>query len=118
MDIPKKARNRTCTPWRLSVSKDLTLDELQALVAKFLANTKHHYVISGDVTGMGLSFIVGDYWGTKGRDNDLSQVARRWDEVAEDLGELMPDAVLEYRVPNALLDELEILDITDLTQAN
>jgi hypothetical protein len=114
-DIPSKARNRSCVPWRLSVSRELTGEEMQALVAAFLSGTEFHYVLQGNVYP-GLTMIDGDYWGVYGRKKDLSQVARRWDEVEAQLPDLMPDAVIEYRVPSALLDPAPVHDVQDLTQ--
>lgn len=115
--IPKKVRNRDAVPWRLSIGKELTSDQLTAIAAVFLDRTTHHYLIAGDVYP-GLTMLSGDYFATKGRGKDLSQVSRRWDMVQERFPELIVDAVIEYRVPSALLDEQEILDVTDLTQPN
>lgn len=117
MPIPKKARNRDVVPWRLSLSRELNQDEMTAVAGVFLAGTKHHYLIQGN-TYPGLTMLDGDYFATKGRGKDLSQVARRWDMVSERFPELFEDSVLEYRVPSALLDPQEdaVLDITDLTQ--
>ena len=114
--IPHKARRRTVTPWRLSIGKELTGDELQAIVAQFLAETEYHYVISGDVYP-GMTQISGDYWGSAGgRTKELGAVAEQWDQVAELLPELLVDAVIEYRVPAALLDPQPEQHVVDLTE--
>lgn len=115
--IPKKARNRDVVPWRLSIGRELSGDELTAIAGVFLAGTTHHYLIQGN-TYPGLTMIDGDYFATKGHGKDLSQVARRWDTVQTRFPELIIDAVIEYRVPGALLDETAPQDITDLTQPN
>lgn len=112
--IPNKARNRDAVPWRLSVGRELTSDEMVAIAGVFLEDTKFHYVIQGNVYP-GLTMIDGDYWASKGHGKDLSQVARRWDEVQDRFPELIVDAVLEYRVPGALLDEAPAQEVIDLT---
>lgn len=114
MQIPKKVRDRDCVPWRLSISKELTNDELTAVAGVFLAGTRHHYLIQGN-TYPGLTMIDGDYFATKGHGKDLSQVARRWDDVQERFPELMLDVTIEYRVPAGLLDDVAPQDVTDLT---
>lgn len=115
--IPSKARNRQCIPWRLSIGKELTSDELQAVAAVFLHKTEYHSLIQANVYP-GITQIEGDYFGTRGRNKDLSQVARRWDEVQERFPELIVDAIVEYRVPGALLDNVEALAVDDLTDPN
>lgn len=102
--IPAKARRRTAVPWRLTIGKELTADEVRVVVHRFLAGTKYHAVIQAYL-GFGTTVVEGDYWGTYGREKDLSQVARRWDEVEADFPELIVDANVEYRVPPALADE-------------
>lgn len=115
--IPSKVRNRPCTPWRLSVYKEMTSDELQAIAAVFLHDTKHHTLIQANVY-QGVTQFEGDYFGTRGRNKDLSQVAKRWEDVQERFPELIVDAIIEYRVPGALLDDVEALAVDDLTNPN
>lgn len=115
MPIPKKARNREATTWRLSISRELDLNELKAIAAVFLDGTKYHYLVQANVYP-GITQLDGDYFGVRGRSKDLSQVARRWEEVEERFPELFPDSVLEYRVPAGLLDDVEPLAVDDLTQ--
>jgi len=115
LPIPAKARNRDNVPWRLSIHKELTSEELTAIAAVFLDGTTHHYLIAADVYP-GITQLVGDYWATKGHGKDLSQVAKRWDSAQERFPELIVDAVLEYRVPGALLDEV-VFDTTEVNPA-
>lgn len=103
---PAKARDRVATPWRLSLYGDLAQDQMTALVQQFLQGTKHHYIVSGDGYGS-VTMLNGEYWGTIDRGTDLSQVARRWQRVADRFPDQFRGAVLEYRVPNALLDNAD-----------
>lgn len=108
--IPKAVRNRDNVPWRLSIGKEFTQDELTAVAAVFLDGTTHHYLIAADVYP-GITQMVGDYWATKGHGKDLSQVAKRWDDVQARFPDLIIDSVLEYRVPAALLDTDELTPV-------
>lgn len=112
--IPKKARRRTAVPWQYSISRELTVDEMQAVAHRFLSGTKYHKLISGDVYP-GLTIFNGVYWGTLGKDKDLSQVASRWDEVEAEFPEVLVDTTTEYLVTSALQDDVEPADVTDLT---
>jgi len=111
--IPKKARRRTAVPWQYTVSRELSAEELQAVAHRFLSGTEYHKLISGDVYP-GITIINGVYWGTYGKDKDLSQVARRWDEVEADFPEVLVDTTTEYLVTAALQDPV-VHDVTDLT---
>lgn|GEM_PF-7069732 len=102
--IPKKARRRTAVPWRVTIGKELTADEARVVGHAYVTGTEHHALIQA-YTGFGTTVFEGDYWGTLGREKDLSQAARRWDEVQEQFPELVVDAIIEYRVPEALQDE-------------
>ncbi|AUG84862.1 hypothetical protein SEA_SHARKBOY_66 [Microbacterium phage Sharkboy] len=102
--IPKKARNRNAVPWRVTIGKELSADEARVVGHAVVAGTEHHALLQAYV-GFGTTIFEGDYWGTKGRENDLSQPAKRWDKVQEQFPELVVDAIIEYRVPEALQDE-------------
>lgn len=106
--IPNKARNRDCVAWRLNILRELTNDELSAVAALFLTGTTHHYLIAADVYP-GITQLMGDYWAAKGHGKDLSVVAKRWETVQERLPEVVTDAILEYRLPVTLLDNIEIV---------
>jgi hypothetical protein len=112
--VPHKASRLTAVPWQFSVSKELTVEEMQVVVQRFLSGTTHDKVISGDVYP-GLTIFNGERWlaGSKGK--GLAQVAARWDEVAEDHGDLLPDATLELRITSALQDEVAAHEVIDLT---
>ncbi|QOP64302.1 hypothetical protein QDW16_gp02 [Microbacterium phage Quenya] len=113
--IPKKAKRRSVVPWQYTVSREMNIDELQVVAHRFLSGTDYHKIISADVYP-GVTIFTGVYWGTLGKDKDLSQVARRWDEVEADLGEeLLPDTTTEYLVTAALQDDV-VHDVIDLTQ--
>lgn len=113
--IPAKARNRDCVAWRLNIHRELTNDELTAVASIFLTGTTHHYMIAADVYP-GITQLMGDYWAPKGRGKDLAAVAKRWQLVQDRLPEVVVDAVLEYRVPSTLLDEVEF-DTTEVNPA-
>lgn len=101
--VPNKARNRDCVAWRFTTSAELTADEVRAAAAVLLEGTEHHALIQA-YQGFGTTVFEGDYWASKGRGKDLSQVAKRWELVAERFPEFIVDAVIEYRVPEALQD--------------
>ena len=101
--IPSKARDRTPVPWRFTTAIELDADQARAVGAILLDGTEYHALIQA-YGGFGTTVFEGDYWNTKGRSKDLSQVAKRWELVQEKLPDLIVDAVLEYRVPDALKD--------------
>lgn len=112
--IPTKARNRNCVPWRLVIGKVLNVDEVRVIGHRFLAGTKYHALVQA-YEGFGTTIIEGDSWTTKGRENDLSQTAKRWDMVADEFPELVVDALISYRVPEELADEAPALLIDAAT---
>lgn len=101
--IPAKARDRSPVPWRFTTAVELDADQVRAMAAVLLDGTEHHVLIQA-YGGFGTTIFEGDYWNTKGRGKDLSQVAKRWELVQETFPELIVDAVVEHRVPEALQD--------------
>lgn len=112
--IPKKARRRSAVPFQYSVSRELTVEEMQVLAQRYLSGTEYHKLISGDVYP-GITLFTGVYWGTQGKAKDLGKVADRWELVEAEHPDLTPDGTLEYLVTAALQDEVEV-DVVDLTQ--
>lgn len=112
--IPKKARRRTAVPWQYTISRELTVEEMEVVAHRFLSGTKYHKLISGDVYP-GLTIFNGVYWGTLGKDKDLSQVASRWDEVEAEHPDILVDTTTEYLVTSALQDEVAPREVVDLT---
>jgi hypothetical protein len=119
---PAKAVDRPVTLWQLDMADtEPNRHVVVPMLRDFLDGTKHHILLQadmgvfmparGDVEGDDpeAAFRItaqGAHFGTRGRDVDLSQVKRRFDELAEreEYRELLDGAHLEHIVPPALAD--------------
>lgn len=119
---PEKAVGRDITLWQLDLADtEANRAALVPALREFLDGTKHHIVIQadmgvympsrGDIEGDSPEDAIrltaqGAYFGTKGVESDLSQVARRLRGIASkpEYQELFADAHLEHIVPTALAD--------------
>lgn len=113
--ISKSASRQQCVPWRINIHQELDQDQLMAVAAVFLDGADDQYVIAADVYP-GITQIVGDYWMDARQRRTLTPVQKRWATVQERFPELITDAVLEYRLPAALLDQ-EPFNVTEVNPA-
>jgi len=113
--IPTAAENSKATPFKVFVPRELELEPAKAIWDALRESTSitlaDPFALPGVSTVFpGVLFDVVDSY-------DLSPVANILTQLEAQYPEALEDAWVELWVPDALTDEAEALDVTDLTES-
>lgn len=105
--IPAAVHNRPVTPFKIIVPRELPTDvalEVYKELKAYDTSIKLHdpYFIP-DIS----SVFIGNYFGSKARDKDLSGVVKKVQKLQDRFPEALADTFVEYDVPEGLEDPVE-----------